>query len=103
MAASGCSGATAPNSDKYVHSCFFHFPGAGLPDASSAATVRAYLDVQYGHSAFRIVCDSPYRSLGVGSNGSVISFGYMGTVLKPQIPVTQAQPALGMALPLQQG
>ena len=85
-----------------MHSCKFHFPGAGLPDASSPATVRAYLDVQYGFSAFRIVCDSPYRSLGVGSNGSMISFGYMGTVMKPQVPVTQVQPALDMALPMQQ-
>ena len=93
---------TRPDSLDWVHSCFFHFPGAGLTDASSPATVRAYLDVQYGFSAFRIVCDSPYRSLGVGSNGSMISFGYMGTVMKPQVPVTQVQPALDMALPLQQ-
>ena len=58
----------------------------------TAAQVEPYLDVNFGYSSFRIICNSPYlEPFSEDTTGGpfLVSFAEGPHVFAPRIPVTQ--------------
>ena len=74
-----------------IRRCLFTSEGQNK-SISTAAQVEPYLDVNFGYTSFRIICDSPYQD-PISNDTTVgpflVSFAEGPHVFAPCIPVTQ--------------
>ena len=60
-------------------------------EVQTEAHVQAYMDVNLGYSAFRIICDSPYTEVHWQDGRSYVSFANGDDLFQPQVPVTEVR------------